>query len=418
MSGTRVVWVTTGFPRGKGEQFIEAELGTWATRKDVQVVMMPVQSSGPTREMPANFTIDDGLSRAWSSRKVLAATAARALLDRRYHRELADLRRRGALDQATARRALRATAQAMMVERAIAEAAGDGHFDLAYTYWLKPQTAGAIAARRRGLVSRVISRCHNIDLYEEARPSNYLPMARTELVDVDTLFPISEQGCRYVVERYGFDPDRVQLARLGVEICPEDQMAPTGDEGVLELLSISTITPLKRLDVMVRGIALAAQQLPGRTVRWRHFGTGPLQEQVESLAHELLDPLGVAFDFRGQLSHEQLLDVLSSEPTDLVLNTSSSEGVPVSLMETAVRGICALATDVGATVEVVGDDQDALLPADLTPEVLGERIVGKADQCREPERRLAARALVVERFDSSRNFESFVSRALDEGQAG
>lgn len=412
MGTARVVWITQGFPHGHGEQFIAPELRAWDGR-DVRVTMMPVQLSGGRRPMPDNFVLDESLARAWSSRRVLAGAVAAALADPRYRRELADLRRRGALGQATARRALNATAQAVMVERAVMAAARrEGAFDLAYTYWLKPYASGALAARGKGQVGRVVSRAHGTDVYEHARPLQYNPLVRTELLGLDAVFPISEQGAGYLVDQYGFAPEVVHPARLGVDLPDEAAMAPCGAPDELDLVTVSSLTPLKRMDLVVRSLAAAAPRLGGRTIRWRHFGDGPLRSEVEALAHELLDPLGVGLELRGQLGHDELLQALSGEPADLMLNLSSSEGVPVSIMETAARGIPCLATDVGATVEVVGEGSSYLLDANPTAEQVAQRIVELADDCRSPQRRGAVRALVAERFDATRNFTGFVDELL------
>lgn len=412
MSNSRVLLVTSGFPYGTGEQFLAAELDAWGRADGVEVTLLPLVRDDRSRPLPPGVRVDHSLAKAQASRPHQLLFATRAAVDPRYRRELADLRRRGVLDLPTARRALVAVAQALLAEEVIVGLARrEEPFDLVYTYWLKPHTVGALAARDRGAVRRVVSRTHGTDLFEAARPSAYLPLARTELVRLDLLLPISQLGCRYVVERYGFDADRVQLARLGVGICPPEQMASSGATGELELVSVSSMTPLKRLDLLVAAIAEAADRMPDHRLHWRHFGDGPLRDEVERLIDELLIPRAVQVELRGHQSHDALLETLSREPADLMLNASSSEGVPVSLMETGVRGICCLATDVGATREVVPDEH-SLVPSSVDSQTFGEAIVRAAENCRDEDRRQATRKVVVDRFDAARNHDDFVQRAL------
>ena len=111
------------------------------------------------------------------------------------------------------------------------------------------------------------------------------------------------------------------------------------------------------------------------------------------------------------MRHDELLALLQQRPFDLMVNTSSSEGVPVSIMEAAARGIPCLATDVGATDEVVTDPR-WLLPKDCSPEDIAEAILSRAPEARTPERREAVRRVVEESYDSATNFARFVDEAM------
>ena len=70
----------------------------------------------------------------------------------------------------------------------------------------------------------------------------------------------------------------------------------------------------------------------------------------------------------GHISNPDLMQLYADSQVDLFLNSSSKEGVPVSIMEAMVRGVPTVAPDVGAIREVVLPE--LLLPADLTPQDL------------------------------------------------
>lgn len=406
MSAPLVVIVTLSYPYGTGEQFVGAELQAWA-RSGARVVLLPTIMRGEARPLPAGIEVDDAMWRRWSTGRPIPR-AARTLASPGLRAELTDLRRLGRLTARSARTALVTSIQAREMAAALAEvAARRGAIDVVYTYWLTPFTAGAVQARDAGAARRVVSRTHNSDLYEDLRDGGHAPLVRSGMRTLDALHPISVGGGDYAVERYGFEPGVVRPARLGVDIPPSQRCAPPSDDGRLRLLSISTMTPIKRLDLLVEAIALVAEG--GRPVTWRHLGEGPLRPQVEQLVRERLEPLGVEVVLEGQLDHDELLRSLS-RPADLMVNTSSSEGVPVSIMEAQAHGIPCLATDVGATREVVLPDY--LVPADVTPDALAAGIRALVDDARTPQRRAEVRARVTDDFDSARNHAAFVAEVV------
>ena len=80
--------------------------------------------------------------------------------------------------------------------------------------------------------------------------------------------------------------------------------------------------------------------------------------------------------FAGSLPNSKVLEFYESNPVDLFINVSSSEGIPVSIMEAASRGIPVIATNVGGTSEIVNETIGSgfLLPENVTPSDIAERL--------------------------------------------
>ena len=76
----------------------------------------------------------------------------------------------------------------------------------------------------------------------------------------------------------------------------------------------------------------------------------------------------------GQVSNTELMEYYNSNHVDLFLNTSSSEGIPVSIMEAQSFGIPVIATDTGGVKELVKEGTGSLLPIDFDPEDLSKLI--------------------------------------------
>ena len=79
----------------------------------------------------------------------------------------------------------------------------------------------------------------------------------------------------------------------------------------------------------------------------------------------------VEVDLKGQVTHENVLKWFEENPADVFVNVSSSEGLPVSIMEAFSYGIPAIATAVGGMPEIVTEDCGVLLNPDFEPEELG-----------------------------------------------
>ena len=70
------------------------------------------------------------------------------------------------------------------------------------------------------------------------------------------------------------------------------------------------------------------------------------------------------------MTHENVLKWFEENPADVFVNVSSSEGLPVSIMEAFSYGIPAIATAVGGMPEIVTEDCGVLLKPDFGPEEL------------------------------------------------
>ena len=76
----------------------------------------------------------------------------------------------------------------------------------------------------------------------------------------------------------------------------------------------------------------------------------------------------------GHYPNTDLLEYYSKNGIDLFINTISTEGLPVSIMEAQSFGIPVIATDVGGVKEVVPDGTGILLPVNFLIDELVDNI--------------------------------------------
>lgn len=246
---------------------------------------------------------------------------------------------------------------------------GIGENIVFYSYWLK--TGAHSIAMLNYPDSIKISRAHGSDLYEEKTQSGYLPLLDYTAKKLDAIFFISENGRMYFSVKLKEEKSNLHLSRLGIE----NQFGPCAlpaISGKIIIISCSNLISLKRVDLIIEALALTNSDT---NIEWLHFGDGILKSGLESLSKSKLSGLKhISFRFMGFYPNNDLLRFYSENHIDLFISTSSSEGLPVSMMEAQSAGLPIIATDVGGVKEIVREGTGHLLQSDFKPSQLAELI--------------------------------------------
>lgn len=145
------------------------------------------------------------------------------------------------------------------------------------------------------------------------------------------------------------------------------QLCQRSQDGVFRILTCSGISKVKRLHLIVEALA----QYKGTTkIQWTHIGNGQLEESLRQQVATMLTNPHVNVTFSGYMTNEAVHQYYSTQPVDLFLNVSASEGLPVSIMEAMAYGVPTMATDVGGNSEIVTEDTGVLLKENITPNEL------------------------------------------------
>ena len=116
------------------------------------------------------------------------------------------------------------------------------------------------------------------------------------------------------------------------------------------ILSCSNIVDVKRIDRIIASINILSKKYNGSII-WKHYGDGPLKNVMEEKAAVLLPD--VSWEIIGSVSHPELMKKIHEDSSDVFINTSESEGIPVSIMEALSFGIPVIAPDVGGISEII-----------------------------------------------------------------
>ncbi|MBL7789778.1 MAG: glycosyltransferase [Chitinophagales bacterium] len=225
-----------------------------------------------------------------------------------------------------------------------------------YSYW-HDSKALALCLIKNKYKIKAIARGHGWDLdYPRHQPA-YLPYKNFLVSTLDKSISISEYGARKLRELTDFSyHDKIIVSHLGTLNTNTSLSAKNNNARII--CSCSSLIPLKRVDRIIE--VLASLQL--HNFHWVHFGDGPLRAELENLANEF----NLSAEFKGNVNNEEILKYYAENYVDLFINLSTSEGIPVSIMEAQSAGIPVLALDVGGCSEIVNNENGLLLPAEAT----------------------------------------------------
>jgi len=379
--------ITNTFPYSHGEEFLETEIHYLVSHFN-RVIVLPRNVSGPCRKLPNGVEVEPGLATALSG-SALGSTFALFRWPGAWHKGLRLVRflfRHPSVASRTMkaivrrpwwmRRALTNAYHIIVTQEWCTTYLGNNSVKcgpmLFYSYWTNSSILGVqLACQRRDNMIRVISRAHGGDLYEDITGEVDWPFRDDVLHALDRVFLISEHGMDYMCSRRPWMKDKAELSRLGVGDCWGGPKEPQDDRIVL--CSCAGLNPVKRVDLLIQALGIVGAKHPDREIEWHHIGDGRLRTELSELASTCL-PDNVTYTFHGHLPNSRVIHFYREHYVDAFVNTSASEGIPVSIMEAQNAGIPVIATAVGGTPELVNANNGVLLMPNPTTTEIEEAI--------------------------------------------
>jgi glycosyltransferase involved in cell wall biosynthesis len=405
-AGSDLVLLTGAYPFGNAsETFLETEIEVLAERFR-RVYVLPSHRESRVRPLPPGVELVEmgwlhGSSRQAKLRALASPKAASVFVS--AVRSGAD---RGSYIRAPrfyldnlARNVVKYRMLSSFVrERGLADA-------VFYDYWFENSTLALALLRGSGSIRTAVSRTHRFDLYDECWGTGAVPFREVKAQALDAIFAVSESGGNYLRRRIPEHREKVSVQRLGVR--DPGHVCPAGTDSTQLVVTCARLESQKCVHLVPEVLARL-----GRPLRWVHFGDGPERKRVEEAASRLLGGGGseVKWELRGQVDNNGVLDFYEAHHVDVLLSLSSSEGLPVSMMEAQSYGIPIVARGVGGVPEIVNERTGLLLSPQATPGEVADAL-GKA---LEPGGFAAesVRAFFQRRFDAKTNYNRFVDTLL------
>ena len=352
----QLILFTSDFPYGTGETFLETEIIYLSKEFDEVKIITQNTISNFCRSLPENCIVERinlTISRSdkfkalfglfnplfWVERKIIKSIYGFSLTKEMVRTMLISLYR---------------GKKVKAIVRDLKQANSQNIKQFFYSYWCDDVALGLALAQDKKNTLNCFSRIHGWDVYFEASSIDYLPFRHYISENLKTIYSISEKGKAYVRDHWKIlNQEKIKVARLGV---PKQNPVEINKDHFI-LVSCSNVIPLKRVDLIVRALS----EIKDHKINWVHFGDGPQLTEVQQLALEIL-PENITFDFKGRVPNKEVLSWYAENNPSLFINVSTTEGIPVSIMEAMSFGIPVIATDVGGTSEIVNDGNGMLIP--------------------------------------------------------
>jgi colanic acid/amylovoran biosynthesis glycosyltransferase len=275
-----------------------------------------------------------------------------------------------------------------------------------YSFWFNDSTISMGLLKKKNKEITTLSRAHRWDLYFEENKYNYLPFRKQTTSYLDSIYSASEEGIEYCKNYWKIsNSKKLKLARLGVK---NQKFLPLVFNQKV-IVSCSNLYSWKRVDKIISALS----HLKNKNIEWYHFGDGPEYRKVLSLAKKLLNE-NIYFKFLGRVDNNTLLDWYKKKNPSIFINLSSSEGVPVSIMEAMSFGIPCVATNVGGCGELVtrnsGFPVDVNLSNKEIAKIIDDFLNLKVEK--QEEKRKNAYNHIIDEFNAEKNYTLFCSDVL------
>ena len=242
-----------------------------------------------------------------------------------------------------------------------------------------------------------VSRFHgDWDLWRDGGKSEpYCPCRKNIISSLSCAVTISNKGKVFLESIY---PDlNVKTFRLGSLDCG---VSKKSEDGIIRMLSCSTVYPLKRVDYIFECLETLAF---GETIiDWTHIGGGPGFDELNKKCLASNNK-NITINLIGNLTHDEVLSYYKNHCVDLFINLSTNEGIPVSIMEAISFNVPVVATDVGATGEIVTEDTGCLVSCDPSVNEVTNAIKDVL------QKNLNPRAFWEQSFTAHKNYNQFAN---------
>ncbi|MFO0479700.1 MAG: glycosyltransferase [Bacteroidota bacterium] len=250
---------------------------------------------------------------------------------------------------------------------------------------------------------KIIIRLHRTDLYENLN-NNYAPLRSAIFNFAHKLVTISEDGYQYLQNKYPTFKSKIVLSKLGVF---NNGLNPYKHSSHFVMVSVSFVTSVKRVELILESLKHTKLN-----IKWYHFGDGPLLNKLKLRSQEL--PHNIEIELLGYKQNTEVIQFYKNHSVDLFINVSSSEGLPVSIMEAASFGIPIFATKAGGNGEIVNSKTGKLIPINFEPQQLSDEITSFLTQTKENilQFRINARKKYENELDANTNYKNFYTQTI------
>jgi len=366
-----IILFSHSYPFGKGEEFLENEILSASGRNDILVISYSKEEKA-TRAINSLYGVERvGKSFSWHKKiRIVLSAFFRISFVKEVFFLLKQNKWRRSRIKACINFAIHAEIVGATLE-VVLKRIGKRKVVL-YSYWFWFEALASVHTKKKHPnIIKVISRAHGFDLYPIRHSNHYLPFRRYLSSNIDELHFVSKNGKDFFMSTFGlYAKTKIFVSRLGAFDHGIGVYVPNHKE--YHIVSCCYLVPVKRIELLCCSLS----KIHNVNIVWTHIGGGPMFEKITEQAKENLgDKKNIKYEFMGNMTNEEVLTYYKKTQIDLFVSVSSSEGVPVSMMEASSFGIPILSTNVGGVSEIVNSENGYLVPPDIDPQTLSDAMV-------------------------------------------
>ena len=342
---------TRRFPYAKTEAFLESEVKVLSEYFD-EIKIFPAYDDEYVRELPSNVSIDKTFTINAQKRKL---TTLKSIVSGKLIKYLIDHRNKIS-NLSDILNLVRHSSYEIYYKDVFEKNNIDFNGAIVYSYWFSYIVNSLVEIKLNSEQNyKLITKAHRWDIYEEGSP--VFPYRQNVINNLDSIYSISLDGKKYLTKRYN-NSNKIKVSRLGV--IDRGVLSNKSEQNKFVVLSVSQVTERKRVLFLYESLCNFANKNKDIEINWVHFGVGNQSEALlQKTKNTTVDNLRV--DLKGYVKNELIYEFYKNSCVDVFVNLSSSEGVPVSIMEAQSFGVPVIATNVGGSGEIVNDHVGVLL---------------------------------------------------------
>lgn len=277
-----------------------------------------------------------------------------------------------------------------------------------YSYWFDNWATLLAFYRKKNKNFKYISRAHGFEIFSEQRQFGFFPFRQLQLSEIEKVYSVSHRGCETLKKAnpaYSYKVDQLNIGST------DEGIGPFINQEEFVLVSCARISSIKR----VHRIAEMLKFIDFK-IRWVHFGATYegedeagkiLTEQVELLKQKS----NIAVDLLGNKTNEEIMEYYKTHSVNAFISLSSTEGIPVTMMEAISFGIPLISTNVGGCSEITTPETGVLVEKEENPEKIAEMLnqFRNSKMNSEPFRK-GVREFWEKNFDIEKNIEVFIQK--------
>jgi len=359
-----IVIFTENYPFNKGEQFLINDYFL-LSKYFKKFIVFPHHVNNPKKvakanHLPENLEIEK-LNTKNSINKLDILKNLKIILNLTYHEIINNPKRIAFIKDIKKNLAL--FLECIEIEKKLTQFIIQNNLQHAFFHsaWMNKYAIVLSISKYKKNIKSFSFRVNGYDLFTERSENNYIPFENFNYAHTNKVILNSKYSYNYKLNQTKFKAklDYNYFSIVNTKLNPFD-------DSNFHIVSCSNLIPLKRVDIIYD----ALKEIKFK-IKWTHFGDGP--EKKKLVQSQL--PNNVELILMGNVENSKIHEFYETEPINLLLHTSESEGLGFSIFEALSFGIPCLVCDAGGTKDLVNETNGKLLPHSITPKDLAKEII-------------------------------------------